>query len=314
MKSGIMRHFAKFCKTKLPKKTEIHHVKANEIQLENQSEEETFVFRIGNSARPIYPICVENTFINMLIDSGSTLDETTYGILRKIPKLQNNTGKIFTYSGQVPLKLKGTFIATVQACEKAAQAKFYVTEGSNGAILGQKTAETLIILKVGPPADSKYLTVSEINLIKYIKHQIHPTIQQILDNNTNVFQGIGKFKDYQLQFHIDKNVSPVEQPIRRLPYHTRKEVSEELKRFIANDCIEKVKGPSTWIKPNVVVPEPNGKVRLCLEKRRANGSVIRERHQIPKVEEILPKLHNAKHFSKIDLKEGYHEIELAEES
>ena len=317
MKCGIMGHFAKFCKTKLPKKTEIHQIKANEIQPENSSDEESFVFRIGDSARPVYPIFVENTKINMLIDSGSTLnilDETTYRTLSKIPKLQNSTAKIFTYSGQVPLKLKGTFIATVRACGKATQAKFYVTEGSNGAILGQKTAETLNILRVGPPADSKYVSVNEINQAKDIKQQVHPEIQQILDNNTEVFQDMGKFKDFQLQLHIDKNVTPVQQPIRRLPYHTRKKVSEELKRLIANDCIEKVKGPSTWINPIVVVPKPNGKIRLCLDMRRANEAIIRERHQIPKVEEILPELHNAKYFSKIDLKEGYHQIELAEES
>ena len=175
MKCGIMGHFAKFCKTKLPKKTEIHQIKANEIQPENSSDEESFVFRIGDSARPVYPIFVENTKINMLIDSGSTLnilDETTYRTLSKIPKLQNSTAKIFTYSGQVPLKLKGTFIATVRACGKATQAKFYVTEGSNGAILGQKTAETLNILRVGPPADSKYVSVNEINQAKDIKQQV----------------------------------------------------------------------------------------------------------------------------------------------
>ena len=216
MKCGIMGHFAKFCKTKLPKKTEIHQIKANHIQLENSSEEDFFVFWIGDSARPVYSIFVENTIINMLIDSGSTLDildETTYRMLSKIPKLQNSTAKIFTYSGQVPLKLKGIFIATVRACGKATQANLYVREGSNGAILGQKTAETLNILRVGPPVDSKYVSVNEINRAQDIKQQVHPESQQILDNNTEVFQGMGKFKDLQFQLHIDKNVTPIQQPI-----------------------------------------------------------------------------------------------------
>ena len=44
--------------------------------------------------------------------------------------------------------------------------------------------------------------------------------------------------------------------------------------------------------------------------RRANESLIRERHQIPKLEEILPELNNAKYFSNIDLREGYHHMEL----
>ena len=62
--------------------------------------------------------------------------------------------------------------------------------------------------------------------------------------------------------------------------------------------------------------------------RRANEALIRERHQIPKLEEILPELHGAKYFPKLeeilpelhgakyfcklDLKEGFHQLELDE--
>ena len=47
---------------------------------------------------------------------------------------------------------------------------------------------------------------------------------------------------------------------------------------------------------------------------QANCAVIRERHIIPKIEDILAELHGAIIFSKIDLKEGYHQIMLNEES
>ena len=91
---------------------------------------------------------MEDTIVNIIIDSGSTLniiDETTYWKLRTMPKLQNSTDKISTYSGPAPLQLKGTFNATVKAFERETKAKIYVTEGSNGAILGQETAEKLNI-------------------------------------------------------------------------------------------------------------------------------------------------------------------------
>ena len=42
----------------------------------------------------------------------------------------------------------------------------------------------------------------------------------------------------------------------------------------------------------------------------ANESLIRERYQIPRLEEILPEINDAKYFKKIDLLEGYHQIEL----
>ena len=47
---------------------------------------------------------------------------------------------------------------------------------------------------------------------------------------------------------------------------------------------------------------------LCLDMRKANVAIERERHGIPKLEEILPELHDAKIFSKLDLREGYHQF------
>ena len=43
---------------------------------------------------------------------------------------------------------------------------------------------------------------------------------------------------------------------------------------------------------------------------RANEAIIRERHVIPKIDDVLPELDGAKYFSKIDLREGYHQIQL----
>ena len=76
------------------------------------------------------------------------------------------------------------------------------------------------------------------------------------------------------------------------------------------DIIEQVNGPTSWVNPIVAVPKKDNKIRLCLDMRRANEAIIRERHIIPKVEDILTELHGAKYFSKLDLREGYHQLEL----
>jgi hypothetical protein len=46
----------------------------------------------------------------------------------------------------------------------------------------------------------------------------------------------------------------------------------------------------------------------------ANKAIIRERHPIPTVDEILQDVQKGGVFSKLDLKWGYHQIELSEES
>ena len=141
-----------------------------------------------------------------------------------------------------------------------------------------------------------------------------PPISEILEKHAQVFTGVGKLKNFELKLHINPDVTPVQQPIRRIPYHTRKNVSAELQRPQQLDIIEPVKGPTSWVNPIVVVPKPNGKIRMCLDMRRANEAIIRERHVIPKIDDVLTELHGAKYFSKIDLREGYHQIQLHEDS
>ena len=48
--------------------------------------------------------------------------------------------------------------------------------------------------------------------------------------------------------------------------------------------------------------------------RRANEAIVRERHPIPTVDEVLQDMTQSSVFSKLDLKWGYHQLELSEES
>ena len=59
----------------------------------------------------------------------------------------------------------------------------------------------------------------------------------------------------------------VQQPIRRIPYHTKEKVSSELKRPPELDVIEKIHEPTTWLSPVVPVQKSNGRTRLCLDMR-----------------------------------------------
>ena len=80
------------------------------------------------------------------------------------------------------------------------------------------------------------------------------------------------------------------------------------------DIIEKVHGPKPWVSPIVVVPKPSGEIRLCVDMRRANEAVVRERHPIPTVDEVLQDMTQSSVFTKLDLKWGYHQLGLSEES
>ena len=103
-------------------------------------------------------------------------------------------------------------------------------------------------------------------------------------------------------------------PPRRIPFNIRRQVEIKLDELQRLDIIERVSGPTPWVSPLVVVPKPSGEVRICVDMRRVNTAVIRERFPIPTIEDILQDLTGASVFSKLDLRWGYHQIELDEQS
>ena len=107
---------------------------------------------------------------------------------------------------------------------------------------------------------------------------------------------------------VHQSVRPVAQPHRRIPFHVRKQVVDKLRQLENEDIIERAEGPTPWVSPIVVVPKPSkpNEVRISVDTRFLNQAIIRERHVIPTIDDVMSDLNGCKVFSKIDLNQGYH--------
>jgi len=168
------------------------------------------------------------------------------------------------------------------------------------------TSETLI----------SYETAVELGIVPVINSVKYCDYAELCDKYKSVFTGHGKLKDKQIKFHIDENVVPSSQPARRIPFHVREQVEQELDRLEELDVIEKVDGPTPWVSNLVVAPKPNApkEIRLCVDMRKANLALKRERHVTPTIDDIVSELNGSTVFSKVDLYKGFHQLELSEES
>ena len=147
-----------------------------------------------------------------------------------------------------------------------------------------------------------------------MEEQPKPTHEQLIADFAHIFEGIGELKDFEVKLHIDQSVPSVAQPARRIPFHMRKKVSAALEQLEQQGIIEKVQGPTPFVSPLVVIPKKDGDVRLCVDMRMANKAIHRERHPTPTVDDLIHAMNGAKVFSKLDLRAGYHQLTLAEES
>ena len=77
--------------------------------------------------------------------------------------------------------------------------------------------------------------------------------------------------------------------------------------------IERVYGPTPWVSPLVITPKKNREVRVCMDKRMENQAIIRERHPMPTVDDLIHTRNGVTVSSKLDLRAGYHQLSLSPE-
>lgn len=125
---------------------------------------------------------------------------------------------------------------------------------------------------------------------------------------------LNKIAGVVIKLPIDDTVPPVAQQYRRIPIALEEAVNNKIDEPLAMEVIEAVPGHSPWISPMVVVPKENGQVRICLDMRQANLAIKRENYPLPVIDDFLPHMAGSKVFSKLDICNAFHQVEIAPES
>ena len=62
--------------------------------------------------------------------------------------------------------------------------------------------------------------------------------------------------------------------------------------------------------PIMFVKKKDGSLRLCMDYRALNEVTKKDRYPLPLIGEPLDRLHTAKYFTKLDIKEAYHNVRI----
>ncbi|KAD6454446.1 hypothetical protein E3N88_09152 [Mikania micrantha] len=69
---------------------------------------------------------------------------------------------------------------------------------------------------------------------------------------------------------------------------------------------------SPWGAPILFVKKKDGSMRMCIDYRELNKMTIKNRYPLPRIDDLFDQLQGACHFSKIDLRSGYHQLKVHE--
>ena len=64
----------------------------------------------------------------------------------------------------------------------------------------------------------------------------------------------------------------------------------------------------------VLVRKPTGELKFCIDLRRINQPSVADAYYLPRIDETLGALAGAKYFASLDLKSGYWQVGLEEET
>ena len=239
--------------------------------------ENEVIFGVGPFPQlPKAVISIANCPVEVLIDSGASiniLDKSTFTTIQgnhPFITLQSSSTKVFAYASDAPLVLAGKFAAEISTKDTVTVGTFYVAANSQGNLLSFKTATDLKLLHVNIDT-AHHASIDPTHLTPPTQgennsSQTDNSSTALMQEFSELFNGVGKLKDTTIKLHIDENVPSVAQPARRIPFHIRKALDKALDELGEYDIIEPSVGATPWVSPLVVFPKLNNpdEVRVCI--------------------------------------------------
>ncbi|GJP55920.1 hypothetical protein CLOM_g14935 [Closterium sp. NIES-68] len=105
-------------------------------------------------------------------------------------------------------------------------------------------------------------------------------------------------------------------PTFRAPYRLSPRELADMKKQIEYLLAKGLIRPSTspYGAPVLFTPKPDGSLRMCIDYRALNKQTIKNKYPIPRIDDLLDQLRGATVFSKLDLRSGYWQIRMADDS
>ena len=120
-------------------------------------------------------------------------------------------------------------------------------------------------------------------------------------------------KKYNHEPNVNPTISPISQGLRSVPLALEEKVIAKLKEMEADGILQRVDS-SPWVSNMVVVPKSNADIRICVDLRLVKKDIIPDKYPLPTEEELSKFFSGSTVFSKIDLKWGYRQVPLNENS
>lgn len=113
-----------------------------------------------------------------------------------------------------------------------------------------------------------------------------------------------------MKIETDPNADPPFRPVIRLSIAELDELRKQLDDLLQKGFIKPSTSP--YGAPVLFVKKKDGTLRMCVDYRGLNRITKKNRHPLPRIDELIDRFRDARYFTKLDLLSGYHQQRIFE--
>ncbi|GFW24381.1 hypothetical protein TNCV_606271 [Trichonephila clavipes] len=263
--------------------------------------------------------------ITALIDSGSTVSLLRENTSRRImdPTKLSKNKMLLTGIGEVQVTTIGSFEHEFKIDDEDYSLTWHVVPTDKlkfEAVIGSDLLEqaSISFTKEG---------------VKFNKYENHAQLMQIFAENLQEKLDLRHVENRQIKKELEKLIQdykpektastdvtmriilkdeePVCQHPRRLAFTERQEVNKQIEEWLNEGIIR----PSSaeYASPIVMVKKKDGSSRMCIDYRKLNQKLVKDKFPLPIIEDVLDTLQEAKVYSTLDLPNGFFHVDVDED-
>ena len=145
--------------------------------------------------------------------------------------------------------------------------------------------------------------------------QLQQAAQDLLHEFACIFSqndlDLGKTSIVKHSIKVNDSV-PFKEQYRCIPPGMYDEVKEYIQEMLDVGAIRPSNSP--WASAVVLVRKKDGKLWFCIDLQKLNAQTIKDAYSLPRIDKMLDCLNGAEWFSSLDLKSGYCQVEMEEDS
>ncbi|GBO46719.1 Transposon Tf2-8 polyprotein [Araneus ventricosus] len=283
--------------------------------------------RISKERIKTRKITIGNKTFEALIDTGSSVTLIREDVSKGIIEQSNLSRDIVVLSGlgKYEVKTKGSFQREIELDGEKYSVTWHVVPTPYlefQAVIGSDILEQAFVgfdrkgVYFRKHEDKVWFMHTQVYEARIedeieVKHITNPRIRKELSELINNYIP-KKTETTNVSMRIIlKDDVPVYQPARRLSFPENQAVNKQIDEWLDQGIVRQ--SSSEYASPIVLVKKKDGTARLCVDYRKLNRKLVKDRFPLPLIEDVLDKLQDAKVYSTLDLKNGFFHVEVNED-